>query len=142
MLAMLIQIVGWTLIAGAFLFAWWKGGDAERWGGTLNLACNLIGLVTLVLPSESRQTGLLIADGILAFGLLILAVRYASLWIGGAMLLQAVQFMLHTYYFVLELRHNVFFGVVNNLVLVGVIVCLVLGTIVSWRKRAMVAVAA
>jgi hypothetical protein len=132
----LILIVGWALIIGACVFAWWKGGPAERWGGVVNLAVSILGLPIYLLPVGSRQTSLLMVDGLLAFGLLLLAVRYTSLWIGTAMLLQAVQFMLHTYYFVMELRHDALFAIVNNMVLVGIVLCIVGGTMLSWAKRA------
>ncbi len=131
----LVLTVGWSLIVGACLFAWWKGGQPERWGGALNLVINLIGTPLYMLPITSRQTGVLALDGLLAFGLLLLAVRYASPWIGVAMLLQAIQFMLHTYYYVMELQHDPLFAIVNNLVLVGIVLCIIAGTIWSWIKR-------
>ncbi|MDB5430762.1 MAG: hypothetical protein JWP35_1878 [Caulobacter sp.] len=142
MFAILILITGSTLILGVCLFAWWKGGPAERWGGTLNVFVAACALAALLLPPNSRQTAVLVADGLLAFGLLLLAVRYANLWIGAAMLLQATQFVLHTFYYIMEKRHDPFFGLVNNLVSLGILLCIFGGTLLSWRKRSAAAVVA
>ena len=125
-----------ALTIAACLFAWWKGESAERWGGTINLiAATGAVIARLVLHAEIRDVTVLIADGVLAFGLLFLGVRYASLWIGAAMLLQAVQFLLHTYYFVLEVAHDRLFSLVNNLVSLGVILCICGGTMLTWQRR-------
>lgn len=126
-----------ALIISATVFAWWKGGPAERWGSAVNLLSGLGSVVaSMVLHGGARDVTLLFCDGFLAFGLLFLGVRYANLWIGAAMLLQAIQFLLHTYYFVMELRHDRLFVVVNNLVSLGIVICIVAGSYLSWRRRA------
>ena len=45
----------------------------------------------------------------------MLVVRYASLWLGVTMMLQAVQFSLHAYYLVMERPHDLLHAWVNNL---------------------------
>jgi heme/copper-type cytochrome/quinol oxidase subunit 4 len=121
---------------GVCLFAWWRGGPAEQWGSTINLIAGAGAILArYILHHDSLDVALLFADGVLAFGLLLLGVRYASLWIGAAMILQAVQFLLHTYYFVLELRHDRLFSFVNNLVSLGMLICMVAGAMLSWRRR-------
>jgi hypothetical protein len=142
MFAILIMVIPWTLTIGVCAFAWWKGGVPERWGGTLNLFTSIFALAAHSLPVDSRDTALLIADGLLAFGLLLLAVRYASLWIGAAMMLQAIQFILHAYYFVMEVGHNRLFAIVNDLVTLGILTCIFTGTVATWRKGARAAAAA
>ena len=57
----------------------------------------------------------LVGDFVCAVTLLMLAVRYASLWLGVTMLLQAVQFSLHAFYLVMELPHDLIHAWVNNL---------------------------
>mgnify|MGYP000993846615 CR=1 FL=1 len=86
-------------------FAWFKGGPAERIGATVNLVGSLA-VMFLVRAMQQEQIGLVLLglDGALGLVFLALAVRYTSLWLGGAMLLQAAQFSLHAYYLVLD-RH-------------------------------------
>jgi hypothetical protein len=125
-----------VLVVAVCSLAWWKGDVAERWGSTINL----VGTVTAffahyVLARDALDVALLFADGFLAFGLLFLGVRYASLWIGAAMLLQAVQFLLHTYYFVLEIQHDLGYAVVNNLVSLGILAAIFAGILRSLRRR-------
>jgi hypothetical protein len=131
----LVTAIGCLLTVAVCLFAWVKGASAERWGGTLNVATFVFALLAHVLPAGPREMALLIVDGVLAFGLLILAVRYVSLWIGAAMLLQAGQFVLHAFYFIMEQPHDATFAMVNNGVSVGILVCIAAGTALSWRKR-------
>ena len=57
----------------------------------------------------------LAGDLVCAVTLLMLVVRYASLWLGAAMLLQAVQFSLHAYYLVTDRPHDLIHAWVNNL---------------------------
>ena len=120
-------------------FAAWKGDRAERWGGLMNLAAlvlvwtihNIRALVDIGDPA----TLLLVADGALALGFLLLAIRYASFWIGGAMILQAVQFSLHAYYLIGEVPHDRFYSRVNNIDTIGILVVIISGAALAWRKR-------
>lgn len=131
-----LPLIGWAATLAVFGLAWWKGGPAERYGASLKLATSLVALaVHLVLKQESISLALLVADGVLAVGFLLLAIRYASLWTGGCMMLQAAQFSLHAWYLVAELERDRFYAVANNLVTLGILVCILLGTIVVWRRR-------
>jgi hypothetical protein len=128
------------LLIGVSLLALWKGGAAERIGGALNLAAGMF--ATFLHPQLSPQaqpTALLMVDAALAGGFLFLALRYASLWLGGALLLQAVQFSLHAYYIVMGNSHDFsrepYFMLINNLDTSGINVCILLGTVLAWRKR-------
>jgi hypothetical protein len=129
------------ILVGVFAFALWKGDVAERAGGGMNLAAGLFAMFLQPLLQRSAQpTALLLVDGALAAGFLFLALRYASLWLGGALLLQAVQFSLHAYYIVgasrPDFNHSLGFKVVNNLDTTGINICIFLGTIMAWRRRA------
>lgn len=115
----------------------WKGSPAERWGGILILAIAFIGrLADLVIPHDARPILYLVEDGLTAVCLLAVAIRYASFWLGGAMLIYAALFTLHAAYFVLDRRPDPMFIFINNYAFLGVILCLGLGTAVSWRARA------
>lgn len=132
----------WLLIFGVCGFALWRGGPPERIGAGLVLLIALIGGGVNQLPTEtSRQIGHLTADGVLALGFLAVAVRYGSLWLGGAMLFQAAQFSLHAFFFVTQKPQNSFYGVVNNVNLFGVLICLLVGALAA-ASRARAAVRA
>jgi hypothetical protein len=131
-----LPLIGWAATFAIFALAWWKGGPAERYGATLKLTTSLVALaVHLLLKQESISVALLVADGVLAVGFLLLAIRYASLWTGACMILQAGQFSLHAYYLVSELQRDRLYAVANNLVTLGILVCILTGTLVAWRRR-------
>ena len=69
-------------------------------------------------------------------GFLYLALRYMSQWLGVAMLLQAIQFSLHAYYLVGELPRDRTYALINNLDSIGVLACILIGTLMTWRRRA------
>lgn len=131
-----LPLVGWTVLLGVFLLAWFKGGAAERWGATLKVGTSAMALAVHVLfHANAISVALLTADGLLALGFLVLAIRYASLWIGAAMLLQGVQFSLHAWYLVIERPHDRMYSVINNLDTFAVIGCILVGTLIAWRRR-------
>jgi hypothetical protein len=128
--------LGTVVLVASFAFALWKGDAAERIGGGLNLAAGLFAMfLHPLLDSDVQPVAQLVVDAALAVGFLFLAIRFASLWLGVAMLLQAVQFSLHAYYMVGDVPHDLMFARINNLDTIGIIICIVGGTIVSWRKR-------
>ena len=132
----LIPWIGWATTLLVCGLAWWKGGRAEQYGASLKLATSLIALVVhLVLKQGAISGALLTADGLLAVGFLALAIRYSSLWIGAAMLLQAGQFSLHAWYLVNALERDRFYAITNNLITIGILVCILVGTLISWRRR-------
>jgi len=128
--------LGIVALVGSFAFALWKGDSAERMGGSLNLAAGLFAMFLHPLLSPDIQPVVqLVVDAGLAAGFLFLAIRFASLWLGLAMLLQAVQFSLHAYYMVQEAKHDWTFFRINNFDSWGIILCIVGGTVLSWRQR-------
>ncbi|MDP1962217.1 MAG: hypothetical protein Q8K93_08455, partial [Reyranella sp.] len=82
----------------------------------------------------SRTVPVLIGEGLLAFGFLALAIRYASLWLGAAMILQGIQFSLHAFYLVMERGHDRLFAAVTNVVTMGIIIGILVGTTLAWRQ--------
>jgi hypothetical protein len=127
-------IVGFlTFGLAACLLALFKGGAAERLGAAIIFA-NLV----LAMAGEQffPKSILLWLDALTAIGMLAIAILYASPWLGGVMLLYAVQFALHAYYFVAERPRDPFHVMVNNIDFLGILTCLAIGTLVSWRRRA------
>lgn len=131
-----LLIFGWTLILGVSLLAWRLGGRVERQVALLvvvmSLAITLIGLI----PDKAIQKpSYFLVDGLFGAGLMVMAMRYTTAWLGVAVLLQAAQFSLHAYYLVGGKMYDTFYAMVNNLVSLGVLVCLTAGCLLAWRKR-------
>lgn len=132
----LAPILGWTATFLVCGLAWLKGSAAERWGGAIVLVGSFVSLlIQLLLPSRPEAIALLLSEGLYSLAFLMLALRYASPWLGGAMLLQAMQFGLHAYYIVAERRHDLTYGLVNNLNSAGVLVCILIGIFATWRRQ-------
>lgn len=130
------HIVLMSAIAACALMAAWKGGWPERVGGGVNLLIALsFHLAQRTLAGEALSMASLVIDGLLALSFLALAVRFARAWLGVAMLLQAAQFSLHAYYYVLERPHDLLFMAVNNLVSWGVLACIAGGVAATWWTR-------
>jgi len=122
-------------IAGA-LFAFWKGGPAERAAALIVLANALIGEAAHWLALGSEDIIRLVNDGLTALILLAVTVRYGALWMGGVMLFFAAQFTLHSFYLVTERSPTDYaHALINNLDWSAITWCLVIGTAVSWRRR-------
>ena len=136
-------LILWGLVFGACGFALWKGGPPERLGAALFLAVALLSAaVQAAIPEPTRSVLILLIDVLLGVGFLIVAVRYANLWLGGVLLFHGVQFSLHAYYFVTSRPHNFLHAVINNIDVVGALVCLTAGTLATiWRSRAVKRVA-
>lgn len=117
-------------------FAWFKGDLPERIGGALNLGAAVLALgVHLIVGTYALSTLLLVVDGLLALGFLGLALVYASLWVGGALMLQGAQFSLHAYYIVTHRSFDRTYAMVNNGVSYGILLCILLGTLGAWWHR-------
>lgn len=125
------------LILFSVAFALWKGGRPERVGALFNGVIAIGVTVLQALIHESlHTTPILIADGLLAMGFLILAIRYASLWLGAAMILQAVGFMMHSALLLGLIEHpEYFYYAAMNAMSGGVILSIILGTAYAWVVR-------
>lgn len=122
-------------------FAWWKGGRPERIGALFN-AILAIGVVLFqALTHKAFGTvPILIADGMLATGFLILAFRYASLWLAAAMVLQAATFLIHASLLMGVLPEGerggyYYYYATMNALGVLVMLTILLGTAGAWYRR-------
>ncbi|ALL14543.1 hypothetical protein [Caulobacter henricii] len=133
-------LVGWAVTLGVIALAWWKGGSPERLAALALLGAALVALiVNLSAPVSIRPILLLADEGALGLIFLLLALRHASAWLGVAMIFQGVQFSLHAYYFVGDIPHDRTYAIVNNLDTLGVLICILVGTLLAWRKRSSLA---
>jgi hypothetical protein len=133
----LFLIVSLALIFSVCLFAIAKGGPAERSAGiVVAVSTIVVEVIHMTAPRELQGVLLLATDGFIGGAFLLLALRHASLWLGGALLLQAMQFSLHAYYFVTGVRRGNTYALINNLDSAGVLLCILVGSVIAWRRRA------
>ena len=133
----LFLIVSLALIFGVCVFAMAKGGPAERYAGIV-VAVSTLGVEVIHLTAAHELQGVLLLamDGFIGAAFLLIALRHASPWLGGALLLQAIQFSLHAYYFVTGIRRGNTYALINNLDSAGVLLCILVGSLIAWRRRA------
>lgn len=136
MSAISIKLVLNALFFAGAVLAIWKGGPAERFGGMAVIANVLIGQTLHMLAPDLDDMVRLVNDGLTALVLLGVTVLYSALWMGGVMLLFAVQFSMHSYYLVTERPTDHLYALVNNLDFMGVSNFLLLGTGAAWLARA------
>lgn len=134
------QVVSQTVLIVTFAtvaFAWWKGGRPERIGSLFNAICSIGAVVFQAVSHKAFGTvPILIADGLLATGFLILAIRYASLWLAAAMVLQAASFLIHAF-LLMDLLGGDLYYYYAAMNILGALVMLVilLGTVGAWYRR-------
>ncbi len=130
----LFAIVVYGAILGVTVFAWMRGGRAERAGATFNLAAAiLVQVAHRTAAAEALPLALLTVDGLLAVGFLVLALRYASLWVGAALVFQAIQFGLHATYLVRHIPLNITYARVNNIDSFAIVLSLAVGVMAARR---------
>jgi hypothetical protein len=118
-------------------FGLWKGDAPVRYAAASLLAVELSSFILNPRVGDvGGESAILAVDFAFAVILLILAVRFASLWIGAAMILQAVQFSLHSYYLVMELAHDKLHAWINNIDDWGILISICVGTVLAIRRRA------
>ncbi len=126
----------WIAILAVCGLAYLRGGTAERLGAGLILVLALaFQAVNAWAPESQRAIPHLVLDGVLALGFMILALRYASAWLGLIMVLQGVQFSLHAFYFVTQKTPGLTYAVVNNLVTWGALMGILWGIFAYWRLQ-------
>ena len=130
---MLLTIATDVLGTLSCLFAFIKGGRAERVGAAIIFA-NLIAYIVAETQFHLQVVNLSI-DALTAATLLVVALRYASFWQGAVMVLYALQFSLHAFYYVVERPRDLLHSVVNNTIFIAICACLIVGTAVTWRRR-------
>ena len=121
-------------------FALWKGDWATRAAAVAYAILNTATFVFMPKVGDvSSETILLALDFICAVTFLLLAVRYANLWLGAAMIFQAAQFSLHSYYLVMEIPHDRLHAWINNADDWGLLISMITGTVLAIRRRESVA---
>jgi len=128
------------LPALASLFAWWKGGPAEKFGSSIYAASVLATTFIEMVTGQATPVGEeLFLDTAVAIGFLALAIRYNSLWVGAAMMAKGVQLAIHATR--LTDGEDSFSSGVNlyalglNLIALLIVGILVSGTIVTMGRR-------
>ena len=74
-------------------------------------------------------------DFALAVGLLVVALRYTSLWLGGAMLVQSLNLCLESIWLDGDSYDYQIQDILNNVLTVAMMFCIFAGTAASWRRR-------
>jgi hypothetical protein len=125
--------------------ALWKGGPAERLSVAMYFA--VWGLETVASPAADHYPLIfayfkLTADLLIAAGFLVLALRYSSLWLAGAMIAQGLCAATHAFHLEDDQAQNqlVWNGMSvwlmsNNIFTLMVFWMLLGGTIATWRNR-------
>lgn len=124
------------LVIFSVAFAWWKGGAPERLGALLNgVICLSVPMIQSMTHESLHTLPILVADGALAVGFLILAIRYASLWLGAAMLLQAIAFSMHSALLLEVIEPGLAYYAAMNAMSFGVLLSIIVGTAYAWVVR-------
>jgi hypothetical protein len=124
------------ILVAVCVFALWKGGPAERMGATVIVVLSIAERLAHALPQPWWPIISLCGDALTALGLLVVALRYASFWLGGVMLLYAAQFTLHSFYLVTGRSSDTpMHIVISDINFAAILVCLTAGTLMAWRSR-------
>lgn len=117
-------------------FSLFKGGEAERIGAVLILTSYIFDDIAFAIARPTFPTLVVFwADFVLALSLLIVAIRYSSLWLGCAMVLQSVDLCSQGLTFSgdgLAAEGQLW---LNNGISMLMLCCIVLGSLASWRRR-------
>lgn len=117
-------------------FALWKGGTAERIAAAIVILNALIGEGGYWVAPNSEAVIRLVNDGLTALALLAVTLCYGAPWMGGVMLFYAAQFSLHSFYLVTgRASTDYLHALINNIDFMGIVWCLIIGTVVAWRRR-------
>jgi hypothetical protein len=141
MLTPYLILLSLTLFALAvWVFAFWRGGLAERWGAAIIMINHLLTLLLAFAVGHAQGPINLLAqlslDGVTAIALLLVLLRFGRAWLGVAMLLYAAQFTLQSVYLVAELKKDYLHVLLNNLNFVAIHLSLVVGTTQHWFRSA------
>lgn len=118
-------------------FAMWKGDMPVRLGGLAVICCWIAAVSAQVTFGARAPTiPVLIADGVLATAFLILALRYASVWLGGAMMLQSASFAVHAEHLSSSALSAANYVLAVNGLGYAVLLTLFCATVAQWRRRA------
>jgi len=113
------------------------GGTPERIAAAIILAIVTVG--TVINHTFRNPVLDLTIDGLVAAVFLLMSLRYASVWLGGVMLIFALQFTLHAFYLVTERPKDTLHAVINNANVAAITICLAAGVLSARRRRQTVA---
>lgn len=147
-IAVLIPVLGIVVLVLAVTLAWWKGSYQERFAATLMAivwffsvaiweAAHLFPLASFT--NLQSYVGL-VGAAIVAAGFLLLAIRFASWWIGFAMLAESIEFGMIAHFlaspkdYVTKYARNDYV-LHQNLISFAVLFILIGGTLASWRSE-------
>jgi hypothetical protein len=126
----------WAAILAVTAFGLWKGDIAVRLAALTHFGVQVATLlVHPTIGDIGSESALLAVDFASAVIFLLLAVRFANLWIGAAMILEAAQFSLHAYYLVMELPHDRLHAWINNTSDALILICILVGAVQAIRRR-------
>lgn len=128
-------ILTWAAVLAGCGFAMVRGGLPERQAATVILVSALISQSVVYVPGEWRSSLAMMIDGASALALLFLTVRYASLWLGALMLLQAALFSLYSIYVLSSRPLDSLYSVINNGLVLFQVTALTIGVLGSIRRR-------
>lgn len=141
-MAWAIYWVSFTATIGASIFAIAKGDVPARWGGLLRLSILMLEfLIQATLHSHLQNNNIWMAVDDLAdtafvsFGFLYLALRYASPWLAGAMVIQGTAFYADRVFLDVNPGEHLSYALEENLIAIGVAVCLFVATVSAIRQR-------
>lgn len=118
------------------VFALVAGRTPERIIAALVLASIPIGKLVQLIPSlDLRTTAALTLDGLYAFAMLGLTLRYGRPWLGLVMLLYACQFGMHAYFMIAQSQDAALHTLINNGIFLAVLLSLLAGTINTVRQK-------
>lgn len=132
-----IVVSGMLILLGVCGLAVWKGGPPERRSAIWVLGTWLVVVAaSFLLPRDTTYLLVLSLDGVLATALLFISIQYASLWLGGAMLVQSSAFALHAWYLTTEPENHDTYVMAINLLSYAVLLLLLVATLNRWSGRA------
>ncbi len=137
MFNILISQIGLILLVGTCVFSWIKGGEAERLAAVAIAITWIVSMAaqTLISPQGlNREIALLIIDGLFAISLLVISVRYSSLWLGVAMMLQSGAIACHALILGQEISGRTYF-ICLNIAGASMLCAVVVATFVSIHAR-------
>ncbi len=127
---------------GASLFAIIKGDAPARLGGTLRLSMLLFefcvqSALANFLPHNNVWMAVddLADTAIVSFGFLYIALRYASPWLAAAMVIQGTAFYVDRLFLDVNPGDHQIFVLEENLITLGVAVCIFVATLSAIRQR-------
>ena len=132
----IVQLLVILAVAGC-AFGVWKGDRPERVGAgiiLLNIVLTLI--VGGLLAGDAGYLFNMVLDGATAVAFLLLMIQWGRVWLGAAMLIYAAQFALRSYYLVTDRPPDNLHAAVNNANFVALVICVVAGAVIAWRRRA------